>query len=91
MFMWGQEQNIACKELKGAILSPDVISLPRKEGLFRLEVDASGYAIGGTLSQQQDGKWKMIAFHSRVMTSAEMNYNIFDKELLAVMIALDEW
>jgi len=77
--------------LKAAILSPNVISLPQGDGLFRLEVDASGYAIGGTLMQMQDNKWKTIAFISRVMSDAEMNYDIFDKELLAVIFALEEW
>ena len=90
-FIWRQAEQQAFEKLKSAILSPNVISLPRKDGLFRLEVDASGYAIGGMLSQLQDKKWKTITFISRVMSSAEINYDIFDKELLAVMYTLCEW
>jgi hypothetical protein len=54
-------------------------------------VDASGYAIGGVLSQEQQGKWRPIAFLSRTMTPAERNYEIYNKELLAIIEALKVW
>ena len=54
-------------------------------------MDASGYALGGVLSQLQDNKWHSVAFISRTMTDAELNYDIYDKELLAIMYALKEW
>jgi len=41
--------------------------LPRREGKFRVEMDALEHAIGGVLSQEQNGKWKLIAFLSRTM------------------------
>ena len=90
-FNWTKDEEDAFIKLKEAILSDNVMSLPRTDGLFRMEVDASGYAIGGTLSQLQDGKWKAIAFISRVMTPAEINYDIYNKELLAIIYALEEW
>jgi len=68
-----------------------VLVLPRREGKFRVEVDTSGHAIGGVLSQEQKGKWKPIAFLSRTMSPAERNYEIYDKELLAIVKALDKW
>ena len=54
-------------------------------------MDASGHVIGGVLSQEQDGKWKPIAFSSRTMQPAERNYKIYNKELLAIMEALTKW
>ena len=54
-------------------------------------MDASGYALGGVLSQLQDDKWRSVAFISRTMMDAELNYNIYDKELLAIMYVLKEW
>jgi hypothetical protein len=57
VFRWTKDEVKAFKNLKDAILSPNVISLPDKDGLFRVEVDASGYAIGGTLSQLQERKY----------------------------------
>jgi hypothetical protein len=54
-------------------------------------VDASGYAMGGVLSQEQQGKWLPIAFLSWTMIPAERNYEIYDKELLAIIEALKVW
>ena len=79
------------EELKGKIMNQLVLSLPRREGKFRVEMDVSGHAIGGILSQEQDGKWKPIAFLSRTMQPAERNYEIHDKELLAIVEALTKW
>jgi len=67
-----------------------VLALPRREGKFRVEVDVSGYTIGGVLSQEQEGKWKPVAFLSRTMSPTERNYEIYDKELLAIVKALDK-
>jgi transposase InsO family protein len=88
---WGKDQQEAFDTLKQRVTEEPVLALPRDEGQFRVETDASGYAIGGVLSQQQDGKWKPIAFLSRTMTPAERNYEIYDKELLAIMEALRVW
>ena len=54
-------------------------------------MDASGYAIGGVLSQEQNRKWKPIAFLSRTMQPAEGNYKIYNKKLLAIVEALTKW
>ena len=56
-----------------------------------METDASEHAIGGVLFQEQDGKWKLIAFLSRTMQLAEQNYEIYNKELLAIVEALTKW
>ena len=88
---WEQEHQEAFEELKAKITSQPVLSLPKREEKFRVETDASGHAIGGVLSQEQDGKWKPIAFLSRTMQAAERNYKIYDKELLAIVEALTKW
>jgi len=56
-----------------------------------VETDVSGHAIGGVLSQEQEEKWKLIAFLSRTMQPAKQNYEIYDKELLAIVDALTKW
>ncbi|KAJ1579749.1 hypothetical protein NDA12_006262 [Ustilago hordei] len=50
----------------------------------RLETDASDFAIAGVLKQEHEGRWHPVAFYSRKMSSAEKNYEIHGKELLAV-------
>ncbi|KAJ1045364.1 hypothetical protein NDA10_008125 [Ustilago hordei] len=47
-------------------------------------LDASDFAIAGVLKQEHEGRWHPVAFYSRKMSSAEKNYEIHDKELLAV-------
>jgi len=85
---WKKEHQEAFEELKKKITSQPVLALPRREGKFRVETDASGHAIGGVLFQEQEEKWKPIAFLSRTMQPAERNYEIYDKELLAIVEAL---
>ena len=61
-------------------------------GKYQVETDALDFAMGVVLSQQQrDGKWRPVAFISKSLNPAERNYEIYDKELLAVMHALYEW
>ena len=56
-----------------------------------MEMDALRYAIGGVLSQEQEEKWKPIAFLSKTMQPAERNYEIYDKKLLAIVETLTKW
>jgi len=56
-----------------------------------VEKDTSGHAIGGVLSQEQEEKWKLIAFLSRIMQPVERNYEIYDNKLLAIIEALMKW
>ena len=64
---WKEEHQKVFEELKKKITSQPVLSLPRKEGKFRVEMDTSGHAIGRVLSKEQNRKWKPIAFLSRIM------------------------
>ncbi|SPC64632.1 uncharacterized protein UHOD_11970 [Ustilago sp. UG-2017b] len=57
----------------------------------RLETDASDFAIAGVLKQEHEGRWHLVAYYSRKMASAEKNYEIHDKELLAVVACLTQW
>jgi len=50
------------------------------------------FATGAVLSQQlmTDGKWHPVAFYSKSLSSVEQNYEIHDKEMLAIIRALEE-
>jgi len=90
-WMLTEEHQQAFEELKEKITSQPVLSLLKRKGKFRVETDVSEHAIGGVLSQEQEGKWKLIAFLSRTIQLAERNYEIYDKELLAIIEALTKW
>ena len=65
--------------------SPDW-SLP-----FELMCDASDYAVGAVLGQRKDKKPHVIYYASRALDSAQMNYSTTEKELLAIVFALDKF
>ena len=57
-----------------------------------IETDASDYALGAVLNQlDQNGKPHPVMFHSRKFIAAEINYDVYDKELLAIVDALKVW
>jgi hypothetical protein len=57
-----------------------------------VEIDASDFAIAGILSQTfQDGKLHPVSFISRKLSQAELNYDVFDKEMLAIVFSLRKW
>ena len=85
---WREEQQEVFKELKRKITSQPVLALLKRKGKFQVETNVSKHAIGGVLSQEQDEKWRPIAFLSRTMQLVEQNYEIYDKELLAIVEAI---
>ena len=57
---------------------------------MRMEVNTSDYMIGGVLSMEcEDGKWRPVAFLSKSLNKTERNYEIYDKEILAVVRGLE--
>ena len=59
---------------------------------FILETDASKWAIGATLLQkQEDGQIHPCGYLSHALTQTERNWQIYDRELYAIIYALDEW
>jgi len=59
---------------------------------MRMEVDASDYAMGGVLLMEcEDGLWRPVAFLSKSLNETERNYEIYDKEILAIIRGLEAW
>jgi len=60
--------------------------------LVIIEADASYFTIGAVLSQRDDdNRLHPVAFHSRKFQPAEINYDVHDKELLAIVDAFKHW
>ena len=61
--------------------------------LFHVEVDSSDFATGTVLFQQsrEDGKWHPIVFYSKSLNAMEYNYNLYNKEMLAIIYSFEEW
>ena len=91
-FEWGIEQEVSFKALKNTFSQDTLLSHPNEDKLFLVETDASDCAISGILSQFDENQiLKPIAFYSRQMVPAERNYEIYDKELLAVIESFKHW
>jgi len=75
------------------VTTAPVLMSPQDSEPFRVEADSSDFATGAVLSQQSmvDGKWHPVAFYSKSLSSVERNYEIHDKEMLAIICALEEW
>ena len=90
-FIWTEDCQRAFDALKLAFTRDPVLALfvPGLETM--VETDASDAVIAGVLSQKHAGIWHPVAFFSKKMTPAECNYEIYDKELLAIIRAFEEW
>src|ERR1700761_5863548 len=90
-FSWGKEEEEAFHRLKVLFSTAPVLRQWDPALATFLETDCSGFALGGVLSQEVDGVRRPVAFHSEKLNKAEINYDIHDKELLAVVRCLTKW
>ncbi|TMD69294.1 MAG: DDE-type integrase/transposase/recombinase [Chloroflexi bacterium] len=91
-FIWNEEAEEAFQLLKKAFTEAPVLMIFDPEKEIYMGTDASDYASGAHISQKDDqGKLHPVAFMSRKFSPAELNYQIYDKELLAIVVACEEW
>jgi hypothetical protein len=91
-FEWTPECEHAFKELKQRFVEAPVLTMPDQDQPFYLETDASAFASGGVLMQKDDnGHLHPCGYLSRTFNETEQRYQIYDRELLALIRALDEW
>lgn len=88
---WGEKQIQSFEELKRWFTMAPILKMPDPAKQYRLECDASNYATGAVLSQQYSKNWHPVAFQSKSFNETERNYETHDKELVAIIQALDEW
>ena len=73
-------------------ISQPVLHLLDLSAPFAISTDASKHASGGVLLQKDiNNKWRPCTYLSQTFGPAECNYDIYDRELLAIMRALDTW
>ena len=90
---WGEAERTTFARLKGSVTSALVLISPDPTKPFRIEANSSNFATGAVLSQisSEDKKWHLVAFLSKSLSPVERNYKIHDKEMLAIIRALQEW
>jgi len=90
---WDIEQQNAFEVLKKAFTTASVLKIPNDKDPFKLSTDASDFATRAVLSQKdmQTNLWHPVAFFSKSLDVHKRNYEIYDKELLAVIWGLEEY
>ena len=100
-FKWEQRHQDAFNKIKTIMCKAPVLLQPDFNKKFYLQMDASAYGMGAVLSQEGEVTPSLsthkkpvlhpIAFFSATFTPTERNYNIYERELLAVMKSLAHW
>ena len=91
-FEWTQECQTAFDTLKQRFTEEPVLMMPDQSRPFQIEADASKYTSGAVLTQlDSNGDRHLVAFLSKTFTETERNYEIYDRELLGIICALEEW
>ena len=89
---WSDSANAAFLSLKEKFLQAPVLQHFDPEKPCTVETDASDFASGGVLSQpDNNGQLRPVAYFSKRHLPAECNYEIYDKELMAIVRAFEEW
>jgi transposase InsO family protein len=85
---WSQEMNSAFLAAKTALAKAVMLTHPVPGAPLSLTCDASDVAVGAVLEQQVHGARQPLAFFSRQLRPPELKYSAFDKELLALYLAI---
>lgn len=91
-FEWTEECQVSFDKLRNALLQ--LVKLYHYQPQFetKLETDASDMVVGGVMSQlHPDGKWYPLGFYSKTLSGPEINWEIHDKELFAIIEAFKRW
>jgi len=87
-----EKQEEAFRQLKERFTKEPVLVASDLDKKMRMEVNASDYATEGVLSMEyENGKWRPVAFLSKSLNKTERNYEIHDKEMLAIIRGLENW
>ncbi len=92
-FRWSNAAEAAFTKLRSRFVSTSILRAPDPTRQFVVEVDASEVGVGAVLSQRatSDDKLHPCAFFSHRLSPAERNYDIGNRELLAIKLAWEEW
>jgi hypothetical protein len=92
LFSWSRDCQAAFDELKKRIIETSVLSYFSSELKTFLKSDSSDYVSAEVLSQKEnDDLIRSVTYFSKTLSSAECNYEIYDKELLTIIRCFEQW
>ena len=86
--IWSSMAEAAFEQSKASLAKATMLHHPRHNALTCIATDASDHAVGAVLQQLINGTWSPIAYFSKKLQPAETRYSTFDRELLAVHLAI---
>ena len=91
MLNWTKEIEDAFETLRTILTSESVLIMPDFTRQFILHTDASDKGYGAVLAQERSDGVKLIAYYSKTMSKAQLNYSVSEKELLAIVMATEHF
>ena len=90
-FLWEEDCQRSFEKLKTHLTTAQIVRAPNWQLPFEVMCDASDFAIGAVLRQREEGKPYVVYYASKTLNEAQRNFSTTDKELLAVVYALDKF
>ena len=85
-----EKQEEVFRELKEKFTKEPVLAVPDIDKKMRMEVDTLDYTTGEVLSMEcEDSRWRLVASLLKSLNETERNYEIHDKEILAIIRELE--
>ena len=88
---WDNDKKRLFKEVKEKFTKEPILKIYQLRLLTKVKIDILDFALGAYLLQKHNGVQYLVAYYSRKIIPLELNYDIYDKELLGIVIALKEW
>ena len=90
-FVWTQACQDSFQKLKSMLTSAPILQYYSEDLETCIETDVSDSIVARVLSQKYGKDWLPVTFFSKTINPAEYNYQIYDKEILAIVRSLEEW
>ena len=88
---WQISQQETFKQLINAFISALVLHHYNWQCKLHMKTDVSRIVYADILSQQWKNKWHLIAYFSRKFSSSELNYSVYDKKLMTIVMSFKQW
>lgn len=89
--VWTPEAEKALEQLKDVMCSELVLILLQLDKPFIVTFDATDHGYGAVLEQLLDDQLRIVAYYSKCYTAAQRNYSTSEKELLSIVMAVENW